>query len=61
MDIKKGETIKLRTTVVVEVMAEKDMTHEDLIDEFGSEAFYNFEDTDNLTVTQTEFKECQLT
>ena len=60
MNIKKGEKIKLRTIVVVEVMAEKNMTHEELMDEFSSEAMYNFEDTDNITVTETEFRDCQL-
>ena len=52
-------TVQIRATVLIEI--ESKLPVEEMIDEFSSEAFYTFEDTENVTVLSTNWRDVHNT
>ena len=60
MNTEQGEVIKLKITIVVECFSDEYEDTDTIIDELSSESFYTIESTDNVTVMETEYRDCQL-
>lgn len=60
MQVKQGEKIKLIIEVIVEVSSDEFTDTENIIDEFGSEVNYDFNDTENVKVHSCEIREVSL-
>lgn len=60
MEIEKGKKIKLKAEIIIEVSSDKYNDTDSIIDEISSESFYSVESTENVTVIDTNWRDCQL-
>lgn len=60
MKVNQGEKVKLKITIIVEVSSDEYENTDTIIDELSSESFYTVESTENVTVHNTEYRDCEL-
>ncbi|MBN1117786.1 MAG: hypothetical protein JXA77_11310 [Bacteroidales bacterium] len=60
MEIKRGEKIKLKIEIIVEVSSDEYTDTDSIINELSSESFYAIDSTENVTVHETDFRNCEL-
>ena len=60
MEVQKGETIKLRVEIVVEVKSDKYTGSDEMLDEIAYESDYDLPSTENVEVVGTEMRSVSL-
>lgn len=60
MNIKHGERIKVRITIVAELSSPEYEDTENIIDEFNAEAHYEIKGTPTVDVHSTEWRDTEL-